>query len=420
MNLSGRNYYRKESGCLLPYCIASVCFFVFAVITFLGFASGCSVESIISDVNTNLELGEVIEISGEKNIELDETFADKYYYRILSSSDKQMYKEIYYIISEFMEEGVITGIDEQRIDNVFYSICFDFPELFYVNGYSYERCYVGGELRQITFIPAYLMDRDEAISNQALAKQVSDEWISEIMELVEAQMPGDAYSDMKESDKRDYLTAKAIFDTVVTRTVYVSDAVNNQNYLSVFLSGQSVCSGYAKAFQYLCQECGYEAAFVAGDVEDMDGGHAWVLLKTASGYYYVDPTWGDTYSGNPDEHSTDDKRYGVNYDYFMVTTEDILKKHQFDSRFEMPKCDAVTLNYYRAEHLYVADGIRIKDILKREKSDILRLRFERQKLFENGKDYLIDAGCAYEFFGTQKGVFYALNEDILSIVFWRE
>lgn len=52
---------------------------------------------------------------------------------------------------------------------------------------------------------------------------------------------------------------------------------------------------------------------------DGDTYHAWNLVKVGNGSYHVDVTWDNMFEREI-EH--------ISYDYFNVTTEDILKDHQ--------------------------------------------------------------------------------------------
>ena len=54
------------------------------------------------------------------------------------------------------------------------------------------------------------------------------------------------------------------------------------------VNGKTVCSGYAKAFQFILQNLGYESILVAG--EGADGLHAWNMVKIDDDYYYFEVT----------------------------------------------------------------------------------------------------------------------------------
>ena len=113
-------------------------------------------------------------------------------------------------------------------------------------------------------------------------------------------------------------------------------SAENQLYSSVFLSygldgeGESVCSGYAKAYKMLLSAAGIEAYLVRSDLNDYGlsqtdleywgiapgsrGGHMWNLIKADGKYYECDASGGDT----------DPAR---RYQYFLQTDFEMFNMH---------------------------------------------------------------------------------------------
>ena len=91
----------------------------------------------------------------------------------------------------------------------------------------------------------------------------------------------------------DYQKIKYIYDYMIEHTDYRLDAPENQTICSVFLYGESVCQGYAKAFQFLCGRMGIPAVLVTGRVKNGEP-HAWDMVLADGEWYYVAPTWGTT------------------------------------------------------------------------------------------------------------------------------
>lgn len=58
------------------------------------------------------------------------------------------------------------------------------------------------------------------------------------------------------------------------------------------VTGNSVCSGYASAFQVIMEKLGVESYIIAGEIDGV--GHAWNAVNIDGNYYYVDTTFGDT------------------------------------------------------------------------------------------------------------------------------
>ncbi|MBQ3940768.1 MAG: leucine-rich repeat protein [Oscillospiraceae bacterium] len=105
----------------------------------------------------------------------------------------------------------------------------------------------------------------------------------------------------------------------------------NQLYSSVFLSygldgeGESVCSGYSKAYKMLLSAAGIEAYLVRSDLNDYGlsqvdleywgtGGHMWNLIKVDGKYYECDASNGDN----------DPAR---RYQYFLQTDFEMFSMH---------------------------------------------------------------------------------------------
>lgn len=109
----------------------------------------------------------------------------------------------------------------------------------------------------------------------------------------------------------------------------------------VFLNHKAVCAGYAAAMSYLLRQYGIECAYVVGNII---GGtpHAWNVAKLDGEYYHLDITWDDGSNTNQTE-----KNLYVGYNYFCVTTEEILRTRDLtDCLVDMPICTAVACNYY--------------------------------------------------------------------------
>ena len=163
----------------------------------------------------------------------------------------------------------------------------------------------------------------------------------------------------------DFEKAKYIYDALILRTEYEQGSADSQNICSVLLNQRSVCQGYAKTFQYLCQLAGIPAMLVTGEVNGE--GHAWNIVFLDGDWYYIDPTWGDASYQREEGEETPALTETVNYDYFCVTTQEIERTHSMDDNQLLPVCSAVQDQYYRHEGLYLqsADKEKIDEIFAR-------------------------------------------------------
>ena len=123
----------------------------------------------------------------------------------------------------------------------------DYGGLFWVEGYVYTRYTKGDELVSLEFAPKYTMAEEERKHIQAQIDRTVEEWLGGIS--------------MSDSD---YDKVKYVYELLAGNTEYLPGAENSQNIISVFLTRQTVCQGYACAVQYLLGQLGMEGAIVSG------------------------------------------------------------------------------------------------------------------------------------------------------------
>lgn len=84
---------------------------------------------------------------------------------------------------------------------------------------------------------------------------------------------------------------KALHDWVCANTTYATGNINLPEYHtdgSILLNDSTVCEGYAKALNLLCNYAGVESYYIHSN------DHAWNIVKIGGHYFHVDPTWDDT------------------------------------------------------------------------------------------------------------------------------
>lgn len=92
-----------------------------------------------------------------------------------------------------------------------------------------------------------------------------------------------------------YEVIKYFFETIVNETTYDREAPYHQDIRSVFLYQRSVCAGFSRAFQYLCDKVSIPCIHLTGELEQ-DGkvdSHAWNMVQIGESWYWVDPTNGE-------------------------------------------------------------------------------------------------------------------------------
>lgn len=329
-----------------------------------------------------------------------------YSYHMLDSDRQKIYREILMALTEMKADVTISTLDKSVIDPIFVCVMNDHPELFYVEGYQYTEYTFGNAVTEITFSGTYSMTQQEAEETRQLIEQRVEECFD--------QMP---------SGEDEYDIVKYLYDWLINHTEYDRSAQNNQNICSVFLQGSSVCQGYAKAMQYMLQKIDIQSLLVTGFTNGER--HAWNLVKVNGEYYYLDPTWGDaSYTSDGSEHAQEGVFPTINYDYFLVTTDEITRTHSFEKVVELPECSAVNDNYFVREKLYFNqyDEERLLDIFGSEKArteKYVAIKCSDEQSFGTMMQNLIENQKIFDLIDQQgKSVAYAFNEEQHIISFW--
>ncbi len=307
--------------------------------------------------------------------------AGDYAYGQLPAEDQKLYLELLSALEGYRSEVKLRSMDPEQVDRAYQAIMMDHPELFYVEGYVITEHMVGGQTEFYTFSGQYSYTPEERDEKQALV----DEAVADILRGAPAD--GGAY------EKEKY-----VYDYLVRHTVYDESAPDNQNILSVFLNGASVCQGYAYATQYLLKELGIPCTTVTGTALNPEGknvAHAWNLVMLDGEYYYVDTTWGDPVAGQEAVDSgLVDEDY-VNYDYLNLTSEQMGADHTPNAAVPLPECTAETYNYYRYEGLWY-EAYDLELVAKRLEAaraagqEYLTMKFPDQQTYETYIENLFD------------------------------
>lgn len=333
------------------------------------------------------------------------TEANSFYYNRLSEEDKPVYREILRGLLN-LEQAELEPSAEESVDRVFKCVIYDHPEIFYVFGYNCGKEYLGKELQRIYISGTMNMDLAE---------------VQERKQLIEGQVQGilNGMQDIQDS----YEITKYLFRYIINSTEYDKHSVDNQNICSVFLNQRSVCSGYAKAFQYLMQRKGIQTGLVQGTVKG-GSAHAWNMVLLDGEYYYVDVTWGDSSYSNAGQNSAGVTVPGVLYDYLCVTTEELCKTHQIDPIVPIPVCVAEKNNYFRREGCYFTsiDEGALQQVFSRgyERQEVtVTLKCANDSVYDGMVQYLIEEQKIFQYLQNANGsVSYAGNKDLHSITFW--
>lgn len=356
----------------------------------------------------DVQTEEVSDIATEKATISEMTYNDEdviyFAYETLEEEDQELYQEILNALVRCDEYIDVSTLDIEKLNIIFNYVMNDHPELFYVDGYQYKKFTLDGEITKIQFFGNYTMDAGQ-ISE---CKKELEQRQQEILE----QLP---------TTTDQYLLAKAVYEWIIENTEYDLLADNNQNICSVFLTHRSVCQGYAKAFQFLMQKLGIETVLVTGTANQE--GHAWNLVKINGNYYYVDVTWGDASYIYADESMVQEVP-PINYDYLLVTTDEISKTHMMDDWYQLPDFSHVEDNYYVREHLLLEeyDEELIEQIFQNayaKGQHYVTIKFSTLEAYDTAKHELMDEQRVFQFVSAKGNkISYTENRQQRTLSFW--
>ena len=242
------------------------------------------------------------------------------YYNMLDDTGKHVYRQIYAnanaVNPSFMPVEYVTSA---QLRNIFAAVYNDHPELFWMETAYACKYTKAGQCVEID------LKFNKTTQDLSSAKASFNEQANSI--LTGAQDFADTYS--KE---------KYVHDQLLDKITYNSGAEMNQSAYSALVNGQTVCAGYARAFQYILQQLGIPCYYCTGFAGE---NHAWNIVQLSDGFYNVDTTWDDSDGGK--------------YDYFNKTDEDYSSSHlRKELSVYLPPCNGqIYRNLAKSE---VADG----------------------------------------------------------------
>lgn len=242
-------------------------------------------DDAVDDIQSQLDFGNL----GD-GLQFDPLYYP--YYNMLDDTGKRVYRQIYAnanaVYPAFMPVEYVTSA---QLINIFIAVYNDHPELFWMET-AYSCKYIrSGQCVEID------LQFNRTAKELDSAKTAFNEQVDSIIEGV-LTIP-DSYS-----------REKYVHDQLLERISYSARAEMNQSAYSALVNGETVCAGYARAFQYILQQMGIPCYYCTGYAGES---HAWNIVQLSDGFYNVDTTWDDSDGGN--------------YDYFNKTDEDFSSSH---------------------------------------------------------------------------------------------
>lgn len=287
------------------------------------------------------------------------------YYAMLNEKGKHLYRRIYANANEvYSAFAPVEEVTAAELKNIFSAVVNDHAELFWL-----ETAYAGKYVRSGQCVEIDLQF-NRTTQNLESAWQQFNENANQI--LAGAQ-----------NLSSNYEKEKFVHDALMDKVSYNLGAEMNQSAYSALVYGQTVCAGYARAFQYLLMQLGIPCYYCTGYAgED----HAWNIVALEDGYYNVDTTWDDTGSGT--------------YDYFNKTDADYADNHiRQELSVYLPPCNGQA--YRDLEHNAGDSGLRsLEDVGMTEDQVIV----DMQAYYEDCYEQMIQNGTGrYTFSNVTEG-----------------
>lgn len=341
-----------------------------------------------------------IGLSGNGLLEDGQAQDGGFCYDRISEADRQLYTELYTILSNHAEEIKIRTLNADQADRVFQYVCDDHPELFFLDGYTMSKYTANDEVTALYFSGRYTKSREESRDLQERVDDCVDECL--------AGMP---------DTPDEYEKAKYIYEYLIQNTEYDTNAPDNQNICSVFLNGRSVCQGYAKAAQYLLKQAGIECALISGTVKGGEP-HAWNLMKLNGKWCYMDATWGDASYREADGEV---RTGGINYDYLGADDGQMNRTHHAVTNLTLPACDSLENFYYVREGNYLTgnDMSRIRGFFEQayeRDQDSVTIKCSGEEVYEFLLDELITKKGWVDVTGGNRSIQYVRLDDNLTLI----
>ena len=326
-----------------------------------GYKLSLGVDKVFTTEENTIE-------STQDKTDTEEEDLNNYVYRHLNKDDQKTYDTIYNAVLGFKSPVFVGYFDDiEDAFDIFRIILSEHPEIFWCSG----KCSFGaGGFLNID----YVYSKSEALEKKKLIEQKADELISGL---------GDD----------EYTIALACYEYVILNTSYdkenierIQEIPSDLTIEGVFLNNTAVCSGYAKAYQYLLHRAGLKALYIVGTGTNAKGSerHGWIVQQIDGKYYYSDPTWDDSAYENV-----------VCHNYFCITASEITVNHELDDIFPLLTANSLEANYYVREKKYF-DKYSLSDIRNvisenlEENSDYIDFKFKTDAEYEKAKEKLFD------------------------------
>lgn len=198
----------------------------------------------------------------------------------LDDSEKKIYMKILDNTKKYEKELELKTVDyncnnveelSSKLYKVFDALIIDHPELMNQAGIRWYYPSEDSNFIKVTLHLAFNNKYKEYIGQLRIQKIVSDIKLATI--------------NMSDEEK-----VKYVYNWIGDNTKYdytFQTFSKNQSIYNVFMKGNAVCAGFAKASQVIFQNIGIESYTITGETQER---HMWNIVKVNGKYYYYDST----------------------------------------------------------------------------------------------------------------------------------
>lgn len=174
-----------------------------------------------------------------------------------------------------------------EVNSIFTCVCGDYPELFWVSGYSYTNSQISLTFRCLNSNGT--VDKNQINKKRKELRAAAKPFIKGITSKT------DTYQAFLTIYRRLILTVD--YDGIGLEGNIAGNETddNLRSLYSALVTHKVVCAGYAVALQYLLNLVGIPASYVISEFDANNGCHAFNVVKIGKSCYYVDPTWGGSF-----------------------------------------------------------------------------------------------------------------------------
>lgn len=339
-------------------------------------------------------------------------YGKKYFYNQLDQTEK-IYYQCFYNTAKSIDVKFEFNceFDEEKFNRAWKAFQLDFSEFYWwCNWYKEDRYLENSMSKQFPYsiVIATGYAKTDVVDAYPIIEEKAKEIINEI----------------KTDD--DYETIKNLHDYIVLNTKYDLESASNQNIRSVFLFNESVCAGYAQAFQYISNMMGYECYSISGKTAPYEESafHEWNLIHMKDNWYWIDTTWDEQYDEDGNE-------IGVNKDYLFLDDEILFIDHKPECDFNLPQCKDKSLYYLNEAGVYfdtydedLIEG-KMKEWISKRYHEF-HFKFLSKEDVEEFYDY-VDNGKFFDFYEKKISNYYDLHVNYsynidthLVLLYWKD